>query len=56
MRDPRVARPLIGGTDAVPDHVGDHRDPVILHDDNPHAVGKRKGFGIEDSGPGAGAE
>ena len=56
MRDPRFARPLVGGADAVPDHVGDHRNPVIFDDHNPHAVGKGKGFGIEDSGLGTGRD
>ena len=54
MCDPGFARAFIRRSDAVPNHVGDHRHPVVANDDHPHAVGKRKGLGVEHPGPGGG--
>ena len=52
MGDARLARRLVGRTHLVPDHVGDHGDPVVGDDHNGHAVLQGEGFGIENTGPG----
>jgi hypothetical protein len=38
--DAGFARRFVGGTDLIPDHMGDHRRPAIRHDHDLQAVGK----------------
>ena len=42
MGDARDAARLIGRTDAVPDHMGDHRRPVVLDHHDVHPVVERE--------------
>ena len=42
VREPRLARRLVGGADLVPDHVGDHRRAVVGNDDQLQAVRQRE--------------
>ena len=47
-----LAGRLIGGTDLVPDHVGDHGGARIADHDHLHAVLKRERLRVEDFGGG----
>ena len=51
MRDAGLARRLVGGADAVPQHVGDDRRAVIRDHHHGHAVGERE---LRDRGRGGG--
>ena len=42
MRQPRLARRLVGGADFVPDHVGDDRRAVVGNDDEFQTVRQRE--------------
>src|SRR5215475_5298066 len=43
MREPGLARRLVGGADLVPDHLGHHRRAVILDHHDLQAVRQREG-------------
>ena len=51
MRDAGGAALLVGRPGAVPDHVGDDRDAVVLHHDHLQPVFQREALRIEDGGP-----